>query len=63
MKTYEVWEGDHYLFVSDHDTFDEARQERDRLNREHNRDYYLRKNTPDGKLNEISRRRGEDVNP
>ena len=41
-KYYEIWEGDHYVFVSKHDTLEEARAECDRLNREANRDYFIK---------------------
>lgn len=55
MKNYEVWEGDHHVFVSEWDNYEDAREERDRLNSEHNRDYFLKKNTPRGKLVEVRR--------
>jgi hypothetical protein len=46
---YEIIEGDHWKFVSSHDTPEEADIECARLNREHNRDYFVQRNV-DGKI-------------
>jgi hypothetical protein len=40
-KPYEVWEGDHYKFVSRHDELEEAHNECKKLNKEANRDYFV----------------------
>ncbi|WOF16805.1 hypothetical protein F1737_08940 [Methanoplanus sp. FWC-SCC4] len=48
LKEFEVWEGDHYKLVKSFDTVTEAKRESNRLNQIHNRDYFVRKNDPDG---------------
>lgn len=46
---YEIIEGDHWKLVASYDSLDEADLECARLNREHNRGYFVQRNV-DGKI-------------
>ena len=48
MVKYEVWEGDHFCYVSSWYTYYEAVNEANRLNNKYNRDFFVRKRLDDG---------------
>jgi len=53
MKPYEIWEGDHSVWVSSWNELWDAVKERDRLNEKFNRDFYIKRNNPDGTVSRL----------